>query len=128
MKRKFLLLLTILIGGISLVNAQGGQRQTPEERTKATMEKLSTLNLDGETTKKTEAIFSDYNNTWQKEMEEMRASGSDREAMMAKRKELSEARDTKLKAIFSADQMKKWKEEIEPSMRPQRGNAPPTNN
>ncbi len=62
-------------------------------------------------------------------MEEMRASGStDRDAMMVKRKELSDARDIKLKAIFSADQMKKWKEEIEPSMRPQRGNTPPAKN
>ena len=55
MKRKFLLLLTVLITGIVGVNAQGGggQRQTPEERTKATMEKLSPLNLDAETAKKT---------------------------------------------------------------------------
>jgi hypothetical protein len=59
-------------------------------------------------------------------MDEMRASGSvDRDAMMAKRKEQSDARDVKLKAIFSADQMKKWKEEIEPTTRQQR---PPSNN
>ena len=123
------MLLTVLIGGIAAVNAQGGgQRQTPEERTKAAMEKLRPLNLDAETVKKTEIIFADYNNIWQKEMEEMRASGSDREEMMAKRKELSEARDTKLRAILTADQMKRWKDEIEPSMRPQRGNAPPANN
>ena len=131
MKRKIVLLLTVLITGIVGVNAQGGggQRQTPEERTKATMEKLSPLNLDAETAKKTEAIFADYNSTWQKEMDEMRASGSvDREAMMAKRKEFSEARDTKLKLILNADQMKKWKEEIEPSMRTQSRNPPPSNN
>ena len=58
----------------------------------------------------------------QKIMEqEMRESGGDRDAMMAMRKELNDARDTKLKVVLTADQMKKWKDEIEPSMRPQRG-------
>ena len=51
----------------------------------------------------------------------MRESGGDRDAMMAMRKELNDARDTKLKVVLTADQMKKWKDEIEPSMRPQRG-------
>ena len=99
---------------------------TPEERTKATMEKLGPLNLTPEVTKKTEVIFADYNNTWQKTMDDMRASGSvDRDAMMAKRKEQSDARDLKLKAVFTEDQMKKWKDEIEPTTRQQR---PPSNN
>ena len=127
MKKQIALLLTTALLSFTAVNAQGGgQRQTPEERTKATMEKLAPLNLDAEATKKTEAIFADYNTTWQKTMDEMRASGSvDRDAMMAKRKEQSDARDVKLKAIFSADQMKKWKDEIEPTTRQQR---PPSNN
>ena len=131
MKKQFALLLTTALLSFTAVNAQGGggQRQTPEERMKATMEKLAPLNLDADATKKTEAIFAEYNTTWQKTMQEMRASGStDRDAMMAKRKELSDTRDVKLKAIFSADQMKKWKDEIEPSMRPQRGNTPPAKN
>ncbi|MCW3089197.1 MAG: hypothetical protein JWP81_266 [Ferruginibacter sp.] len=116
---------------ITAVNAQGGgggQRQTPEERTKATMEKLAVLNLSADAKTKTEAIITDYNNTSQKAMQEIRAAGGDRDAMMAKRKELSDARDVKLKAIFTEEQMKKWKDEIEPSLRPQRGggggNAP----
>ncbi len=127
MKKQIALLLTTALLSFTAVNAQGGgQRLTPEERTKATMEKLAPLNLDADATKKTEAIFADYNITWQKTMDEMRASGSvDRDAMMAKRKEQSDARDVKLKAIFSADQMNKWKEEIEPTTRQQR---PPSNN
>ena len=131
MKKQIALLLTTALLSFTAVNAQGGggQRQTPEERMKATMEKLAPLNLDADATKKTEAIFAEYNTTWQKTMEEMRASGSiDRDAMMAKRKEQLDVRDVKLKAIFSADQMKKWKDEIEPSMRPQRGNTPPAKN
>lgn len=108
---------------ITAVNAQGGggQRMTPEERTKATIEKMAPLNLDAETKAKAEVIITDYNNAQQKAMAELRESGADREAMSAKRKELVDARDAKLKLIFTEAQMKQWKEEIEPSMRPQRG-------
>ena len=108
---------------IAAVNAQGGgQRMTPEERTKATMEKLGPLNLEADAKTKTEAVIAEYNTSTQKAMEEMRASGNmDRDAMMAKRKVLADARDVKLKAIFTPEQMKKWTDEIEPSLRPQRG-------
>jgi len=110
---------------ITAVNAQGfggGQRQTPEERTKAAMEKLAPLSSDADATAKTTVVITDFYNAQQKAMEEMRAARTmDRDAMMAKRKELSVARDAKLKTIFTADQMKKWIDEIEPSLRPQSG-------
>ena len=132
MKNQFVLMVFAAIFSMTAVNAQGGggggQRMTAEERTKLTMEKMAPLNLSDEVKVKTEVIIADYNNTGQKVMEEMRASGNmDRDAMMAKRKELADARDVKLKAIFTEDQMKKWKDEIEPSMRQQRSNgqAPP---
>jgi len=108
---------------IATVNAQGGggQRMTPEERTKATVEKMAPLNMDADTKAKAEAIITEFYASQQKAMEDMRASGSfDREAMAAKRKELSEARDAKLKKVLSEEQMKKWIEEIEPTTRPQR--------
>lgn len=127
MKKQFFLMIFFALFSMAAVNAQGGggQRQTPEERTKATMEKLAIFSLDSAAKTSTEKVIADFNNTQQKAMEEMRASGSmDREAMMAKRKELADARDAKLKAIFTEVQMKKWKDEIEPSLRPQRGNAP----
>ena len=112
--------------GITAVNAQGGgQRQTPEERTKVAMEKLVVFNLDADAKSKAEAAIADYNNAAQKAMEEMRASGTmNRDSAMAKRKVLAGARDEKLKAIFTPEQMKKWTDEIEPSLRPQRGNGP----
>ena len=101
--------------------AQGGQRQTPEERTKTTMEKLVPQNLNADQITKTTALFTDLYTQQQKAMEEMRASGSmDREAFQAKRKEMNDARDLKLKEIFTADQYKKFKDEIEPAMTPQR--------
>lgn len=126
MKKQFVLMAIAAIFGINAVTAQGGrQRQTPEERTKATMEKLTPLNLDDDSKTKTEVIFTDYYKAQQAAMVEMRSSGNlDREAMGAKRKELSEARDKKLKEIFTEAQMKQWKDEIEPSLRPQRGGAP----
>ena len=105
---------------ITAVNAQGGQRITPEERIKFTIEKMAPLNLDAATKAKSDAIITDYINESQKAMDELRASGADRDAMMAKRKEFSDARDVKLKAIFTEAQMKQWKDEIEPSLRPAR--------
>jgi hypothetical protein len=121
MKKQLLLVVFAAVLGIGSVYAQGGQRKTPEERTKAAMEKITALNLDADAKTKAEVIIADFYNAQQKAMEAMRASGTpDREAMMAKRKELSMERDNKLKTVFTADQLKKWQEEIEPSLRPQR--------
>jgi len=122
MKKQLLLLVTTVCLSVSSLMAQDGmQRQTPEERTKAAIEKMAPLNLDAETKTKTEVILTDFYTAQQKAMQEMRASGTmDRDAMMAKRKELAEARDAKLKLIFTPDQMKKWIDEIEPTLRPQR--------
>ena len=128
MKKQFVLMVFAAIFSITAANAQGGgggQRLTAEERTKATMEKLAVLNLDADAKTKTEVVIADFNNAQQKAMEEMRAGGTmDRDAMMAKRKELAGARDIKLKTIFTAGQMKQWIDEIEPSLRPQRQNRP----
>ena len=101
--------------------AQGGQRQTPEERAATAMEKMAPLKLDSATTIKTNVIITDFFRAQQTAFMEMRASGNtDRETMMAKRKELAGERDAKLKLLFTEAQMKKWEEEIEPSLRPQR--------
>lgn len=107
---------------ITSANAQGGgQRQTPEERAAAAMEKMAPLNLDSAVKAKTNVIITDFFQNQQKAFMEMRESGNmDREAMMAKRKELAGERDAKLKLIFTEAQMKKWVDEIEPSLRPQR--------
>jgi len=109
---------------VTAVNAQGGgqrQQQPPEERAKAIIEKMVAMNLDADTKAKAETIFTDYFKAQQAAMEEMRASGSfDREAFGAKRKELAEARDKKLKVIFTEAQMEQWVKEIEPTTRPQR--------
>jgi len=41
--------------------------------------------------------------------------------MMAARKQLMDDRDAKLKAVLTDQQFKTWKDDIEPSTRPQRG-------
>lgn len=122
MKKKLPLLIAAICFNVTLLMAQGNmQRLTPEERTKTAIEKMSSLNLDSTTKSKTEVIMLNFYTSQQKAMEEMRASGSmDREAMMAKRKELVETRDAKLKLIFTQEQLKKWIDEIEPGLRPQR--------
>jgi hypothetical protein len=122
MKKQMVLIVMAAMFSITAVNAQGGggQRMTPEERIKFTIEKMAPLNLEVETKVKSDAIITDYINESQKAMDEIRANGGDREAMMAKRKELADARDAKLKLIFTEAQMKQWKDEIEPSLRPQR--------
>jgi periplasmic protein CpxP/Spy len=122
MKKQLGLMVMAAMFSITAVNAQGGggQRMTPEERTKMMIEKMAPLKLDAETKAKADVIIADYNKDWQKANDELRASGADRDAMQAKRKEFSDARDAKLKLIFTEAQMKQWVDEILPSLRPQR--------
>lgn len=122
MKKQFLLLAALLFMGFATLFAQDGrQRLSAEERTKAAMEKITPLQLNAEATQKTEAVLKEFFEAQEKAMKEIRESGNtDREAIRAKRTELAVARDEKLKKIFTEEQMKKWTEEIEPSLRPQR--------
>jgi protein CpxP len=125
MKKTFLFLAIALVSVVT-TRAQGGggggQQRTPEERLKQTMERLADLKLDKDQTEKTTAVFKDFYDARQKMMEEMRAGGGqpDREAMRSKMTKMNDERDEKLKKIFNEEQYKKWKDEIEPSMRPQR--------
>ena len=124
MKKQILALLVVL-SSFNAVMAQDGQpqRMTAEERVKITMEKMEPLKLSDDVKLKVQAAFTDFYAAQQKAMEEMRASGNmDRDAMRAKRQELSAARDERLKAVLTAEQLKKWQDEIEPSLRPQRRN------
>lgn len=118
------LMLAITISGISAL-AQGGgggfQQRPVEERVKNVLEKLAPLNLDKSQSDKTDTIFTEYYKAMDKAIADMRASGSfDREAMTKKREELGDARDEKLKKLWTADQFKKFKDEIEATLRPGR--------
>lgn len=122
MKKTFLFLAIALVSVVTTRAQGGGQQRTPEERVKQTMERLADLKLDKDQTEKTTAVFKDFYDARQKMMEEMRAGGGtpDREAMRSKMTKMNDERDEKLKKIFNEEQYKKWKDEIEPSMRPQR--------
>lgn len=123
MKKQLVLTAFAALLSVAAVKAQGGgggPRMTPEERIKFIIEKMAPLKLEGDVKAKADVIITDYVNGQQKAMDEGRASGGDREAMNAKRKEFADARDVKLKGIFTEVQYKQWKDEIEPSLRPQR--------
>jgi hypothetical protein len=135
MKMKLLFAACLLLCINAAIQAQGGPgmpRMSVPERVKMVMDKLADFKLDKEKTALTDSAFTVYYKDQEKAMEDMRASGQfDRDKMMETRKKLTDERDDKLKKIFSADQFKKWKEEIEPSMRPQRpagGGGPGGNN
>ncbi len=109
-----------------MAQAQGGPRLTLEDRIKAVNEKLADFKLDTEKLSKTDSVFTVYYNTLQKQREEMRSAGGtpDREAMREKMLKLNIDRDEQLKLIFTTEQFKKWKDDIEPALRPQRQNRP----
>ena len=118
MKSKITVIFALLMFTGIITFAQQ-QRQTVEERAKNVMEKIKTpLKLDEEQAKKTEPVFLDYYKAQQKLMQEMRDSGTRPERSVFEK--ITTERDEKLKVIFSADQYKKFKEEVEETLRPQR--------
>ena len=125
MKKQFLLLATALLVGITSMYAQRGfQRQTPEERLKPIHEKIdSAFKLTAEKLAKVDSVFLESFKQQEAKMAELRSGGErpDREAMMAMRQQLADERDNKLKEVLTEEQMKIWKNELEPSLRPQRG-------
>jgi hypothetical protein len=126
MKKAFLFIALVMMGTMA-AQAQGGgmQRRTPEERLKMTKEKLAGLKLDASQTEKSDAVFLDFYKAQNKIFEDLRGGGgqTDRGALREKFQKLADERDEKLKGIFNEDQFRKWKDEIEPSLRPQRRNG-----
>ena len=120
MKTKISMLIALFFAITIGANAQQGmQRRTVEERVKSAMDKISdSLQLNQDQQQKTSAVFTDYYTSMDKMREDARASGNrpDRSEF----EKMMNDRDEKLKAIFTDDQYKKFKDEVEPSMRPQR--------
>ncbi len=128
MKKQIVLMAIAAVVSITAANAQGGfQRRTVEERVKSVHEKMdSAFKLGAAKMAQVDSIFTNSYKASDAARDEMMASGStDRDAMRAKMQDLTAARDEKLKKVLTDDQMKTWKDTIEPSMRPQRGNRPP---
>ena len=118
------MIVAFLIATATATNAQqqGFQRKTVEERVQSAMEKVSDpLKLDKDQQDKTNAVFMDFYKEQDKMREDARASGNRPDRSVFEK--MTNDRDEKLKAIFNDDQFKKFKNEVEPSMRPQRRNG-----
>ncbi len=119
MKAKITMFTAILFAITINANAQGMQRMTVEERVKAAMDKMTTpLNLDTAEQSKTTAIFADFYTAQNKMREDARASGTRPDRSVFEK--MMNDRDDKLKAIFTDEQYKKYKDEVEATLRPQR--------
>ena len=111
--KKLFVFSIMLVAMLGFVNAQqgGGFRGgTPEERAKATIERLTpVLTLTAEQQTKIQAIELDLN----KQMDAKRQSAQgDREAMMAMMQEFNKLREDKYKPVLTADQLKKYQEYV----------------
>ncbi len=121
MKVKIFFISLFLIGGMMAKAQNDPPRRTVEERVKMVMEKLTPgLNLDKDQQSKTDSTFADYYRSMNKIREGLPAGERPDRAVMDK---LRTERDEKLKTIFKEEQFKKFKDEIEPSLR-QGGNRP----
>jgi hypothetical protein len=119
MKKHFIFILVLLIGGAGIANAQGNRpMRSPEEATKRVVDTLTTVfKLDKSHADQVDSVFLNFYKDAAKMREAAQASGNfDRDAFM----KLASDRDEKLKKVLTDDQFKKFKDEIEPAMRPQR--------
>ena len=102
----------ILLAMATIVSAQQPrQRMSAEESAKAQterMEKLLSLNADQKT--KIQAIDLDLAKQWDAKRQSVQGN---REAMTAARQEIEKLRETKYKAVLTADQFKKFQEDRE---------------
>lgn len=121
MKNTIVLFVLCLFAGVFTAQAQGGgnfPRRTVEERVKTTMEKVTpALKLESNQVALTDSAFTGYYKGMDKLRESMQQGTRPDRAEFEK---LTNERDEKLKKIFTADQFKKFKDEVEPSLRPQR--------
>ncbi len=122
MKTKIIMIVALLIATTTATKAQQGfQRRTVEERVKSAMEKISDpLKLDQSQQDKTTTILTDFYKGQDKMREDARASGN--RPNRSEFEKITNDRDEKLKGIFNEDQFKKFKDEVEPNLRPQRRN------
>lgn len=116
---KIILLASFILTATISSYGQQTQRRTVEERVKGVIEKIKEpLKLDDVQTQKTDSVFTQFYKAQQKLMEDARASGERPDRSVFEK--MNADRDEKLKAIFTADQFTKFKNELEATLRPQR--------
>jgi hypothetical protein len=118
MKMKFLFVSMFLLAGTMMIQAQASQRRTVEERTKRVVDTLTTVfKFDKAIQEQTNVVFTDYYTAADKLREGLAPGERPDRAQIEK---LVADRDERLKKIFTEEQFKKFKEEIEPALRPRR--------
>ncbi|HEY0679256.1 MAG TPA: hypothetical protein VGD17_13285 [Chitinophagaceae bacterium] len=119
MKKQIIFILFLIFTGAAVVNAQDGpQRRTVEERVKAAIEKVTpALALDKAQEQQVDSVFTDYYKAMDKFRESMQPGTRPDRSEFEK---FATARDEKLKKILSPEQFKKFKDEVEATLRPQR--------
>ena len=116
---KIALLASFILTATLSSYGQQTQRRTVEERVKDVIEKIKEpLKLDAAQVQKTDSVFTQFYKAQQKMMEDVRASGERPDRSVFEK--MTTERDEKLKAIFTADQFTKFKNEVEATLRPQR--------
>jgi phosphoglycerate-specific signal transduction histidine kinase len=119
----FVITLLFFIGNIAMAQG-GGQRRTVEERVKRVHDKIdSAFKLEPAKLAQSDSAFATYYRATDKVRESMTAEGGqpDFQAMRAKMQPYADARDKDLKVIYGEENYKKWKDEIEPALRPRGG-------
>jgi hypothetical protein len=118
MKKQLVFFVFLFMAFTTTANAQSSQRRTVEERVKTTMEKMTPgLGLDKTAESRTDSILTDYYKAMDKIRESMEPGTPPVRAVFEK---AAKERDESLKKVLTVDQFKKFKDEIEPSLRPQR--------
>jgi hypothetical protein len=121
--KKMILFLAILFAGSVVVNAQGFQRRTVEERVATAHQKLdSAFKLDNTKLSQADSVFANFYRSNDKIRDEMMSGGGqpDFQAMREKMQPFMDERDKKLQGILTEDQIKIFKDQIEPTLRPRR--------
>lgn len=120
MKIKISLFVMLMFVAILSTQAQQGQRRTPEERTKFTVERLTdSLKISAAQQTDVSAAYLEYYNAQDKLRAGLAPGARPEKADMDK---LTEARDAKLKIILKEYQFAKLKE-MEAAMMRNRGNG-----
>lgn len=118
MKKQVTLVLSMMLAVVMVANAQGPQRRTVEERVKSAMEKVTpALTLNATQVPQTDSVFAEYYRAMDKLRESMQPGTPPDRSVFEK---AAADRDEKLKKVLTEDQYKKWKDEVEATLRPQR--------
>ena len=118
MKLRIFFISAFILAGMLFAQAQGFQRRTMEERVKLATDTLSTIfKFEKSVQDQTVVIFTDY----YKAMDKLREGLPDGERPdRIQMEKLSTDRDERLRKIFTEEQFKKFKDEIEPALRSRR--------